>query len=299
MKSLLQYINESLIKSYNASDLVKKLSKEMGIPEKYFQYDKKSKNAQAIKLRYYYEKEYPEDVKDNLSKIKEWHGDDYIPEKINDILKFYGYYTIRIDHGTSYDSNPNTEWWIEPIFGKNITDWIYDDCKGDIYVIISNRKMSAISKGGIKTNFEEYQKQLFKGDKKEAQKARLNDKVQSTYGGNHYSRVYFFAGSTEEGLCSAFLEAAMELGIYPKDFKDNEYKVIHINLKKSKLNVDCYEDSYDRIKKYKHKDGNLLYINGSFKPNTFEDIKSIKDFLYEFKEVKIADDIIQKIEKKR
>lgn len=120
MRKLNNYIDESLLKSYNNTLLIKKLKSKYNIQE----YDSKS------------------NIKSFVFNIKEEITDDNFLR----ILDFYGYYCSEIRK----DPNNIFLYYIEPVFSEKCTDKVYNESNGKIYHITNVANLNNILRKGIK-----------------------------------------------------------------------------------------------------------------------------------------------------
>ncbi len=123
MITIQNYIDESLIKSYNHTSLIKKLKAKYNIYN-INEYDSKS------------------NIKSFVFNVKEEITDDNFLR----ILDFYGYYCSEI----CKDTNNIFLYYIEPVFSEKCTDTVYKESNGKIYHITKNTNLNNILRKGIK-----------------------------------------------------------------------------------------------------------------------------------------------------
>ena len=123
MRKLNNYIDESLLKSYNNTLLIKKLKSKYNIYN-IKEYDSKS------------------NIKSFMFNIKKEITDDNFLR----ILDFYGYYCSEIRK----DPNNIFLYYIEPVFSEKCTDKVYNESNGKIYHITNITNVSNILRKGIK-----------------------------------------------------------------------------------------------------------------------------------------------------
>ena len=123
MKTLNNYIDESLIKSYNHNLLIKKLKTKYNI---------------------YNINEY--DSKSNLKSFVFNINEEITDDNFLHLLDFYGYYCSEI----CKDTNNIFLYYIEPVFSEKCTDKVYNESNGKIYHITNITNLSNILRKGIK-----------------------------------------------------------------------------------------------------------------------------------------------------
>lgn len=131
MKSLVSFIKESLIKSYDHQKLIDKLQARYGSKIKEFNTLQSSSKVKSFAFSF--DKQYEDDIA--------------YDEGLYKILEFFGYYVSEFK---SVDNENVYMLSIEPIFGEKCTDFVKKDCGGIVYHCTSEHTFkSAISKKGL------------------------------------------------------------------------------------------------------------------------------------------------------
>lgn len=140
------------------------------------------------------------------------------------------WYVSRVNYG-----DEEVSLTIEPIQSVDCTEYIMNNCDGKLYHICKKRDLKQILRQGLKT--------------KRTNQLRF-----------YTNRIYFVA-APEEDIDKCIKTVAEE----DLDYKKGEYKILLVDLKKYKYNINIYVDSYTH-----RKEDFCFYTYAYFPPNFLE-----------------------------
>lgn len=146
MKKIKQYIDESLIKSYDSNILLKKIKHKYKDKIKDINIHKSKSNIESFSIQF--NKEYMHDIAYDESLYK--------------LIDVFGYYIT--EYNEVKDENIQILRF-EPIFGEKCNDLVYKKCNGIIYHITDDNHISQIRKKGLvpfkNSNYRNFSNRVF------------------------------------------------------------------------------------------------------------------------------------------
>ena len=146
MKNINNYIDESLIKSYDSDILIKKLKNKYKEKINNIHIQKSKSNVQSFSIQF--NEQYMYDI--------------VYDESLYKLLDLFGYYVTKYKE---IKTENNQILRFEPIFGQKCNDLVYKECNGVIYHITDDRFIDKIRKKGLipfrNSNYRNFSDRVF------------------------------------------------------------------------------------------------------------------------------------------
>lgn len=146
MKTINNYIDESLTKSYDPDILIKKLKNKYKEKINNIHIQKSKSNVQSFSIQF--DEQYMYDI--------------VYDESLYKLLDLFGYYVTEYKE---IKTENNQILRFEPIFGQKCNDLVYKECNGVIYHITDDRFIDKIRKKGLipfrNSNYRNFSDRVF------------------------------------------------------------------------------------------------------------------------------------------
>ena len=146
MKTINNYIDESLTKSYDSNILIKKLKNKYKEKINNIHIQKSKSNVQSFSIQF--DEQYMYDI--------------VYDESLYKLLDLFGYYVTEYKE---IKAENNQILRFEPIFGQKCNDLVYKECNGVIYHITDDKFIDKIRKKGLipfrNSNYRNFSDRVF------------------------------------------------------------------------------------------------------------------------------------------
>lgn len=146
MKTINNYIDESLTKSYDSNILIKKLKNKYKEKINNIHIQKSKSNVQSFSIQF--DEQYMYDI--------------VYDESLYKLLDLFGYYVTEYKE---IKTENNQILRFEPIFGQKCNDLVYKECNGVIYHITDDKFIDKIRKKGLipfrNSNYRNFSDRVF------------------------------------------------------------------------------------------------------------------------------------------
>lgn len=173
MKSIKNYIDESLIKSYDSDILLKKIRLKYEDKINDIHIHKSKSNIQSFSIQF--NERYVDDIAYDQSLYK--------------LLDFFGYYITEFNY---VEEESNYILRFEPIFGQKCNNLVYDECDGVVFHITNREHIKSIQSKGLipisNSSYRNFSERTFYscGKNKEEIFSNLNHLISQLKNGKDY-----------------------------------------------------------------------------------------------------------------